>query len=30
MWQQVEFQLPAVRRGFHLIADQLEAFDSLI
>ena len=25
MWQQVELQLPAVRRGFHLITDQIEA-----
>ena len=25
MWQQVEFQLPAMRRGFHLITDQVEA-----
>jgi secondary thiamine-phosphate synthase enzyme len=24
MWQQVEFQLPAMRRGFHLITDQVE------
>jgi secondary thiamine-phosphate synthase enzyme len=25
MWQQVEIQLPAMRRGFHLITDQIEA-----
>lgn len=25
MWQQVEVELPAVRRGFHLITDQVEA-----
>jgi secondary thiamine-phosphate synthase enzyme len=25
MWQQVEIQLPAMRRGFHLITDQVEA-----
>ena len=25
MWQQIEFQLPAMRRGFHLITDQVEA-----
>lgn len=24
MWQQVEVQLPAMRRGFHLITDQVE------
>lgn len=24
MWQQAEVQLPAVRRGFHLITDQVE------
>ena len=24
MWQQVEIQLPAMRRGFHLITDQIE------
>lgn len=25
MWQQVEIQLPAMRRGFHLITDQVES-----
>lgn len=25
MWQQIEIQLPAMRRGFHLITDQVEA-----
>lgn len=25
MWQQIEFQLPAMRRGFHLITDQVES-----
>ncbi|RBP79968.1 YjbQ family protein [Marinomonas rhizomae] len=24
MWQQIEFQLPAMRRGFHLITEQVE------
>lgn len=25
MWQQIEIQLPAMRRGFHLITDQVAA-----
>lgn len=25
MWQQIEVQLPAMHRGFHLITDQIEA-----